>query len=270
MNLIKTNNEKRPKALLGVFAVGLALSLVLGLAVVRSYSVGSGPQNTTQNGDINVTNNFSGEALSVDDLRVGAISGLSLTPNHLDAGEWTQWNDGQFDDVELEDDLWVAGDLNVTGTVNFVGGSVSMTGGWNFTSSSFNSNTTTPCSIQNSSGRDRIVADMNFHIIGTTGDGATANWRAYVSAGRADNNTAATATVFRNALIPIYSAALGPMVFGGPVPGSYYTSSTVFETGIAGSSTSSPVIWRNGWYLNVTSTAITSSTGKCLVPWYYL
>ena len=261
MNLIKTNNEKRSKPLLGVFAVGLALSLVLGLAVVRSYSVGSGPQNTTQNGDINVTNNYSGQLEDSGDFKAGAISNAASTPNHLDAGEWTQWNDGHFDDVELEDDLWVNGDLNVTGTVNSVVG-------LNLSSTSFNSNSTTLCSVVNNSGTDRILSAGTILITSTTGEGATTQWRAYVSAGRAANNTAGSSTIFRQIELPAVTSANAPLAYGGPVPGSYYVTSSVNQTAVPGLASSTLVLWRNGWYANVTSTAITSSTGKCFFPWY--
>lgn len=260
MNLIKTNNEKRSSGLLGVFAVGLALSLVLGLAVVRSYSVGSGPQNTTQNGDINVTNNYSGESQDSDPGNVGALSGAAVSPTNLDAGEWTAWNDGYFDDLELNDDLWVAGDLKVTGTVNLVAG-------MNLSKTTFNSNTTTYCAVQNSSGSDRVIPSMTLISTGSSGSGGATAFRGYVSAGRADNNSAATATIFSQIELPV--TATGYSLWGGPVPGSYYSSSTlaVFRTSNL-LATTTPVLWRNGWYANVTSTAITSSTGQCLIPYY--
>lgn len=107
------------KGKLGVLAIGLVLSLVLGLVAVKSFS-SFVPQNVTENGDINVTNYFTSQQQAQN---LGAITGTSLTPNYLDAGEWTQWNDGQFDDVEIEDDVWIAGDITATGTATFNGAS---------------------------------------------------------------------------------------------------------------------------------------------------
>ena len=236
MNLIKTNNEKQhAKHLLGVLAVGLALSLVLGLAVVRSYSVGSGPQNTTQNGDINVTNNYSGELQDAPRM-VGAVVSSLVDPNHLNAGEWTQLNDLWLDDVEIDDDLWVAGDIQTSGTVNFVYG-------YNVASTSIASGTSTPSAIQNTSGFDRVIPYASLDInAGSSADNIARLVRAYVSFNRAGTTTT---DVIREISLATSTAR-----------------TTIFTTTTLG------VIWRNDYWLNVTSTDVNSSTGQLKASWF--
>lgn len=143
-----------------------------------------------------------------------------------------------------------------TGTVAYAPGQV------NVANASFNAASTTLCSIQNTSGLDRVVQSGNLYLTGTTGGGGLTSFRSYVSAARADNNTTATSTVIKETQLTV--AANVVQVTGGPVPGSYYTSSTVPLTALNGVVTTTPVLWKNGWFFNVTSTAITSSTGICM------
>lgn len=128
----------------------------------------------------------------------------------------------------------------------------------------FNAASTTVCAIQNGTGAYQAIpatyVDVN---AGTSSTTVNTLWRGYVSAGRADMNAAATATLFAQTSFPSSTQYLS---FGGPVPSSYYTSSTAFLTDVAGIPTSTLVMLPPTWWLNVTTTAITSSTGNCKFP----
>jgi len=96
------------KQLFGVLAIGLVLSLVAGVFVVRGYS-GSAQNVAEQGGVINVYNGSQ------------SLGAASSDPTYLDSGEWTKWNDGYFDDLETEDDATVGDDLTVVGDSAFTG-----------------------------------------------------------------------------------------------------------------------------------------------------
>jgi hypothetical protein len=120
--------------------------------------------------------------------------------------------------------------------------------------------------VLNDSGADRVISNASLAITGSSGSGGLSQFRGYVSAARADMNTAATSTLMKQSFIAV--AATMKEVFGGPVPGSYYvTSSAAYDTGI-GTQTTTPVVWPAGWYANVTSTAVVSSTGACVFSNY--
>lgn len=173
--------------------------------------------------------------------------------------------------LEVKGQSWL-GNINATGTLNLAGTSSIgySTTQPNIVTVAFNSNSTTLCSIQNTSPLTRVITNLYFDLTSTTGAGAGTQWRGYVSAGRADANAAATATVFTQAIIPIVNAANSPQIFGGPVPSSYYISSTVFLTGVTGITTTTMPLQLPNWYMNVTSTAITSSTGNCVYTYMSL
>jgi len=96
------------KSLIGVLVIGLILSGVVGLAVVKTYSGNGAPQNVAENGGIiNVYNQ----------IKESLVGARSADPTNLDTGEWTQWNDGAFDDVEISDDLFVTGDVTFNGGI---------------------------------------------------------------------------------------------------------------------------------------------------------
>lgn len=179
------------------------------------------------------------------------------------------WDTDTTSGLEVKGPTWLQ-TLNVSSTVTISG---TTTLGYtlnqlNTPQVAFNSNSTTVCSVQNTSGADRVIPSFSMGFTGSSGSGGLTQFRAYVSAGRADMNTAATATLFKQAFIAV--AATMKNVYGGPVPGSYYvTSSLVYDTAV-GTPTTTPVIWPNGWYANVTSTAIASSTGNCMVASYPL
>ena len=133
----------------------------------------------------------------------------------------------------------------------------------------FNGNSTTLCSVQNTSGVSRIISALTIASTGSTGNGVATGWRGYVSAARADNNRRATGTLFSESQLGI--AATDVQVWGGPVPNSYYVSTTAAAFLTVGNlTTSTPVLWPNNWYANVTSTAISSSTGNCSIHSYPL
>ena len=138
----------------------------------------------------------------------------------------------------------------------------------NVTTASFNSASTTMCSIQNTSGLDRVVTAFGLNVnAGTVAIGANSRWAAGITPARAQEGApTATGTLFRNAFIMSSTLAVA---YGGPVENSYYTSSTLNQIGgTGGISTTTPAMWYNGWYVNATTTAITSSTGNCKVLWY--
>lgn len=149
-----------------------------------------------------------------------------------------------------------------TSTIGFA------TGQLNVTTAAFNSASTTMCSIQNTSGADRVITSAFIDLAaGTSAVNVASQWRGYVSAGRANNSVTATGTLFSQTFLASSTLAVA---YGGPVPNSYYVSSTAtnaFLT-VLSLTTSTPVMWPNGWYANVTSTAITSSTGNCKLNWF--
>lgn len=93
---------KNLKAIIAVAVVGVALSTVFGLAVVRTFS-GNTSGTTIVNEAGGVINILGGETSE----SLGAFTGT--LDSRLDAGEITAWNDAQFDDVVIEDSLWVDG-----------------------------------------------------------------------------------------------------------------------------------------------------------------
>ena len=87
-------------------------------------------------------------------------------------------------------------------------------------------------------------------------------WRAYISQASADNNTNATGTLFLTRTLASSSLQIA---YGGSVPSSYYTTSSqasLLTTGINGVVTTTPIMLYNNNWVNATSTAITSSTGR--------
>lgn len=111
-------------------------------------------------------------------------------------------------------------------------------------SSAFTAATTTLCGIVNSDSVARVipigVLDLNAGNASITANGT---WRAYVAPTYAAVNPAATSTVIATRSV---TSSTVPQTFGGAT---------------------STVLWPSGWYYNVTSSVITSSTGNCKV--YY-
>lgn len=179
------------------------------------------------------------------------------------------WDTDSNSGLEVKGPTWlqavnVSTTLTVAGTSTFAYTNNQL----NTPQVAFNSASTTLCSVQNTSGVDRVIPSFTLGLTGSTGSGGLSQFRAYVSAGRADTNSAATSTLMKQAFIAV--ATTMKSVFGGPVPGSYYvTSSAAYDTAI-GTQTTTPVIWPAGWYANATSTAITSSTGNCMIASYPL
>ena len=233
--------------------------LLLAVGVVRAAVVGL---------TLNIQN-WSGNLMSSDSSD-SSDSSVSSEPNNIGAG----YDQGKlipfkynFDQGFAMNgvDAWTNGNINASGTLNVPGTS---TLGYtlnqlNTPQTAMNGNSTTVCSVQNTSGVNRIITSLVIASTGSTGDGAVTSWRGYVSAGRADNNTANTSTLLKTIELAVGATTL--QVFGGPVPGSYMVTSTGVGLNALGLATTTPVLWRNGWYANVTSTAIASSTGNCTI-----
>jgi lysozyme len=101
--------------------------------------------------------------------------------------------------------------------------------------------TTTLCAIQNNSGSDWVITGSSIHVnAGTSANTVNSSWSGYVSSARAGAPLAANTFYKQTAIV----------------------SSTL---NLAYGTATSSVVWYSGWYANVTTTAITSSTGKCNV-----
>jgi hypothetical protein len=250
----------------------LVLMGLLGVGAVASAYSGSA-QNVTEHGDINVTNVYSNSQAAPAQQQVGEpvenVGAASVASNasHLSLSPLPSAVGGDSG-VYLKGGLEADGASYIDNTLTVSGSS---TFGYtanqlNTAKVSFNSNSTTLCSVLNDSGVDRVISGMSLNITGSTGSGGLTQFRGYVSAGRADMNTAASSTLLKQSFIAV--SATGKQVFGGPVPGSYYTSSTLAITALDGFTSSTPVIWPANWYATVSSTAITSSTGACVFSNY--
>lgn len=94
---------------MGKYIDYIVIALLVILVVVASAILG--PVNQP-NINIQITNPQSGGAVNGV---LGAIG--ETTPTNLDAGEYTTWNDGFFDDVEINDDLFVTGAASLTSLI---------------------------------------------------------------------------------------------------------------------------------------------------------
>lgn len=184
------------------------------------------------------------------------VQGPRLGSAATSADQITTWTGGG----SFGGDLTVGGNITISGssTINY------MVGGENTLFSSFNAASTTVCSVQNTSGQDRIITSAFINLAaGTSANTVNSVWRGYTSVARADNNTNATGTLFKAAALNTSTLAVA---YGGLVPSMNYVSSTALLNANGGTTTT-PVMWYNGTYANVTTTAITSSTGSCV--FYY-
>ena len=99
------------------------LSLVLLLVFAISVSVVSIVKaNTSEdfyNDIVDSTSTKLADAIyKATGISLGALTNANAIPSNLDDGEWTAWNDGYFDDLEIADDLLVIGDTSFTGTLS--------------------------------------------------------------------------------------------------------------------------------------------------------
>lgn len=248
-----------------LWVVIFLVALVGTVMVAKAFS--GSAQNVTENGNINVTNNFpAGTAVKMggEDVMIGAAVAGDAT--HLSQEpKPTAFGSTYFSsDVEVDGTTYLDGPLTTVGLTTLGSTTVGYaTNLLNTPQVAFNGNTTTPCSVQNTSGVNRVITSLTLGITGSTGDGAITAFRGYVSAGRADANTRASSTLMKTTIIPVTATDL--LVFGGPVPSSYYVTSSPTLLNALGSPSTTPVLWPIGWYANVTSTAIASSTGDCII-----
>lgn len=191
-------------------------------------------------------------------------------PGHLTASDDWQGTNSlyEYGDLEVNGESWFDGALYASSTFGTSGTTtLSYTPNQlNTASIIMNPASTTLCSVQNTSGVRRVITGLSILSTGSSGAGALTQVRAYIGGNRADMHDVATATLFKQALVDV--TVSGVQVFGGPVPMSYYLSSTAFGTGISSIPTTTLAIWDPGSYVNVTSSAITSSTGNCSI-WNY-
>lgn len=197
----------------------------------------------------------------------GFLGSVQTSPSHLvDTGTLNNQGSLYLYDTQTGGGLEVAGTIYANGNLSVSGSSSInyLVGGENTLFTSFNAASTTVVAVQNTSGQDRIITSAFINLnAGTAANTANSAWRGYVSPGRADNNTTSTNVLFRTATLNSSTVAVA---YGGPVQSSYYVSST-FMTGGSGVSlvTTTPVMWYNGTFINVTTTAITSSTGSVVI-----
>ena len=158
-------------------------------------------------------------------------------------------------DTESNSGLEVRGNTTLTGTSTIL---VTANQQY-FISTSFNAASTTLVSTRYTG--PTVAVDSVFLDVdaGTSANTANSAFRAYVSKATADNSVNATGTLMRQVIIASSSLQVA---YGGPVLSSYYTSSSAQLTALAGITTTTPIMLYNGDWINVTSTAITSSTGK--------
>lgn len=258
MNLDK---NKMRKGLVGVGAVVFALLLVLGTNVhsVRAATSSFWDSVVSKTAEI-LAGKIEAPAPTMPEVTLGATE---RAPTYL-AGTAqlgvTNRSDSQFlwGQQEVVGTSWL-GNINATGTLNFSG----LANGLGGLVSSFTAATTTVCAIQNTTGVDRVITDLALDIsAGTSANTVNGSWRGYVSVARADNNTNVTGTLL---LAQTINSSTVARSFGGPVPSSYYTSSTAFQTALSGVNTTTLIMWPANTWVNVTSSAITSSTGNCVV-----
>ena len=190
---------------------------------------------------------------------------FGATATASDPSQTTYWTGGG----SFGGDLTVSGILNATGNINATGSTTIsyLVGGENTLFTPFNTASTTVCSIQNTSGQDRIVTSFFLNVNAATGFNSSSftSWRGYASPARIDNGTTSTLVTLKQTIIP--SSTVG-VVYGGPVPGSYFASSSPIGSGsfytITGLASTTPVMWYNGSYLNVTTTAVSNLSGNCV------
>lgn len=116
----KILNNKSLKAV-SIFTLGCLL-LVIGLAVSVSAYSGGTPSIVIENFQGFIKADSGGDS----EDNQGSLGALNeaITPSLVDADERTNWNDGYFDDLETQDDLYVGNDLTVIGDSTLAGGTL--------------------------------------------------------------------------------------------------------------------------------------------------
>lgn len=159
--------------------------------------------------------------------------------------------------------LTVAGGINSTGGASFTGTST-----LGFTpnqpyivTTPFGTSTSTVVSFQYSGPTVAVDSDFLDFDPGSAAITSNGSYRAYISKGRVDANTNATGTLFSKSVI---NSSTVSVAYGGPVPSSYYVSSTAFINGLNGVTTT-PIMLFNGDWVNVTSSILSTSTGRLIL-----
>lgn len=230
--------------------LGLVLALVAGLGIshlVRAYS-GAPSQILVETGYFTISGMQSPDA----GLALGIREGASATTDLNVTNELQTAILSVTQSTTIQGSVYISGTTTLGYTLNQL----------NTPQVSLNAATTTNCAVQNTSGSDRIISAASINLnAGSSVNTANTQWRGYVSAARADGNTSVTGTLIRQFFI---SSSTNPVAYGGAVPTSYLVTSTLpFITG-AGTASTTLVLWPNSWWANVTSSAITTSTGNCV------